>query len=167
MTSLINKVSSGIVNFVQDCKELKHCSQMERGEITKRITSIMLRVSVAAIATFSAYQLILMTRNILPEDFAAVAVPKSWCIEQIKNFDTKCSTIPLSAECLNLKNSNFLQTCRYNIDHPVLSSIISSTAVGIFLTPISIIAAMIPLKLNSMITDKPTKPDCKSVHRRF
>ena len=167
MTSLINKVSSGIVNFVQDCKELKHCSQMENGEITKRIASIMLRVSAAAIATYGAYQIVNFASYFSKSDYISISVPKHWCVTQIKNFDTKCSTIPLSAECLNLKNSNFLQTCRYNIDHPVLSSIIRSTAVGIFLTPISIIAAMIPLKLNSMITDKPTKPDCKSVHRRF
>jgi len=167
MTSLISKVSSGIGNFVQDCKELKHCSQMEHGEITKRIASIMLRVSAAAIATYGAYQIVNSISPFLKIDHVAISMPKSWCIKQIEGFSKDCSILPMTKTCFNLDISEYLNICRVSVNQPVLYSTIGATAIGLFLTPISIIATMIPLKLNSMIAEKPNKPDCKSVHRRF
>jgi len=134
---------------------------MERGEITKRIASIMLRVSAAAIASYGAYQLILMTRSCLQNDFVGISVPKSWCVEQIKDFDKKCSTIPMTKDCLDLKNGQLLTSCRFQVKNSFFSPMLQIIFTGLIITPITIIAARIPLKLNSMIAEKPAKPVCK------
>jgi hypothetical protein len=143
MTSLINKVNSGIGNLVQDCKELKHCSQMERGELAKRITSIMLRVSAAAIVTYGTYFFVHDSINIVNRPFPSL-----------------CKDIPSP---INIDN---------DVQHLLCTqlALIKATTIGInglTYAILTTIASMIPLKLHSMIATKPTKPDCKSVHQHF
>lgn len=55
MVKLINSISSSADHFIQDCKELKNYSHMERGEFARRVTSIMLRALTATTIAVGVY----------------------------------------------------------------------------------------------------------------
>jgi hypothetical protein len=165
MTSLANKINSGIGHFVQDCKELKNYSQMERGEFTKRIASIGLRISAIAVGAYCTYKsinaLTLIPSYLKNSNEYTIGVSRKFCEDLVSTCDTDHSKTHQDY-CDFMNAYHVVNDCRDGMDNETLFKAAGVVDVIVMSALITIIPSAVLFKINSMIA---TKPDCKSVYQ--
>lgn len=153
MPGLIKGISSSVEHFIQDCKELKNYSHMEYGEFERRVTSIILRTTAAAIIAYGASYFVRFSAEYFKNPGLVIC-------DNLQNMNADamictrvCALDSLSSECIKRAESianQYFDDGIKRLSKRILTHINIVLATGI---P-TFIAAYIPSKLSSMIAPK-------------